>query len=132
MNLCYLIGHDVEEVEYRDEYWHSPVKHYKYVCTRCKEERNGQGQFSKSIVTRFKNWFVYHSFEVKLISTMLFLIVGMLWLLWYGSYSECQGYTKMGVPAKWVNIWAGCMVEHPKFGWVPAEKYFQILNLYFP
>ena len=36
--------------------------------------------------------------------------------------------TKFALKTVW-EFWTGCMIHSDKFGWVPDEKYFQILNL---
>ena len=47
------------------------------------------------------------------------------------NYNSCQEYVAMGIPAQW-HFWSGCMANHPKFGWVPVDQYFKILNINLP
>lgn len=47
------------------------------------------------------------------------------------NYNSCKRYESMGIPVDW-DFWGGCMANHPEFGWLPINDYFQTLNLNVP
>jgi hypothetical protein len=47
------------------------------------------------------------------------------------NYNTCQTYAGMGIDVQF-HFWGGCFANHPKFGWVPVNEYFRILNVNVP
>lgn len=43
----------------------------------------------------------------------------------------CNAYAQMDIETQW-TFWTGCMANHPRFGWIPVDEYFRILNINIP
>ena len=104
-----------------------------FICERCEEEQRYKEHFHNNYWQEFwEDW----GDIIKVFGTAIAVIaVGILLIAglgtWY-SFSICNSYIDVGIPARWTGFWTECMAEHPKFGWVPVDKYFEILNLYVP
>lgn len=62
------------------------------------------------------------------------LVLGFFvyFLIVYPDIKVCSTYhTNFGLETVW-NFWTGCMIHSEKFGWIPADQFFQIINLNVP
>lgn len=116
--LCYWIGH--AEIVNGD-------------CTRCHRYCYSGNRLSST----FWDSQAWNAVKFALllalgISALLFLIIAITGIptLISAKYA-CDAYAKMGVKVVW-DFWAGCMANHPQFGWMPVDQYFKTLNVYKP
>lgn len=108
---------------------------FKYVCSNCQRLANYPENEKYDDVWWTEFWDEYKTIISSLLLFIaIFLIVfGIVALLAITTEkATCNSYIAMGIPAKWTGIWTGCMANHPKFGWIPVQKYFEIINLYLP
>lgn len=123
--ICYWFGHKKFELN------KSPDRsnYHPYICPRCKET------YQYSDTSKFEDTFWKSDTwdTIKMITCGIISILGAIFIIYailtLFSIPSCIQYAKMGIETKW-NFWTMCMAHHPKFGWVPVDEYFKILNLY--
>jgi hypothetical protein len=105
--------------------------HYKYSCTRCGEESD-YPDMNKWENTFWDSdaWIYTKSILVVLLGTVAIISL-MIFISSLVGKVSCNSYAEMGIPVQW-NFWVGCMANHPKFGWIPVDEYFSVLNLNIP
>lgn len=116
MKKCYVFGHTFEETPKRE--------YYKFACTQC--ERKSDNPKSE----KFENTF-WESNEWEIIrATLITLVVFAVLLFTIVSLRNhaCMIYQELQINTMY-NPWTGCMAKHQVYGWVPVEKYFEILNV---
>lgn len=126
--VCQFVGHDYRKSS-REDYYH----HYKYVCQR--KDCVGHTDFSTD--DKWRNtfwdsgvWETIKYIGMALLCAILVLSLVVLLINFLG-VKTCQQYAKMGVETSY-NFWTGCMANHSKFGWVPVDEYFRVINLNIP
>jgi hypothetical protein len=158
--ICYLLGHDLEahpaefeEVEWQSYLGQFTTKHKSKVrdgflsCQRsgCSFHRRlwdedepeeemthnkyddtfWQSSFWRNTVA-FVEVFVPTAVWVFAALAMIYLVVAV------PSQLSCNSlHTKFGLKTVW-DFWNGCMIYSQKFGWIPDQNYFQIINLNIP
>lgn len=124
--LCTVFGHNPESKSEK-------VSSYRemFRCPDCEElfDDRFEDCFWKSEEFEFLRMLLMVFLGMALILFIIFLITTLIGSL--TSLAKCNSYLEMGVNTQF-NFWTGCMANHPKFGWVPVEKYFEIINLYIP
>lgn len=123
MNIfCKWFGHSPEEIK-------EGIRTVGYKCSKCGEEEKWDSSFRTGNIRLFlDNWGIVFVAIGVVLGFLLMLSVPFV----LAEYAACSKYVEMGVPAKWTGIWTGCMAEHPQFGWVPVDNYFQIIGIYAP
>lgn len=116
--ICYVFGHGK-----RDE---------EGDCTRCHKYCYGNRWNDTFWDSTAWGYIKFVLTLVLALSALLFLIFAIIGIppLIYAKYA-CDSYAKMGVKVVW-DFWAGCMANHPQFGWMPVDQYFKTLNIYKP
>lgn len=101
--------------------------YHRIECPACGDyyENKWEDSFWKSSSYAVER--IFMAIAAAFLVVILLIIVLKIWFDW----NSCNTYHSMGVPSQW-NLWVGCMAEHPKFGWIPVEDYFRVINLYTP
>lgn len=126
MKKCYIFGHKFELNPDRGDHWGDTHR----CIYNCGYKTNNPGKGSKYIDTFWRSdaWDTIVSW-FKVILVVLIILLIIVGIIYWISNSTCIQYKNMGINVLY-NFWTGCMANHPKFGWIPVEKYFEVLNLY--
>lgn len=117
MNIkCHLVGHDLQQTD-KNSGW--------YECSRGCSGCGTRKPNNKWILTF---WDSSEYIEIKVVLVALVGLALAIYLIAMVKLAQCNAYSDMGIETLW-NFWTACMGNHPKFGWIPIDEYFRILNL---
>ncbi len=124
MKKCYIFGHKFEPNPEKDFRWRQDYRCiYCDTTTNRPEEDKFKDTFWKSdTLDTIKFW-------TAAVLTVASIASAIILMGYFVDNSTCNQYKNMGIDVIY-NFWTGCMANHPKFGWIPVEKYFEVLNLY--
>ena len=115
MKTCYILGHKLVEDDNK--------------CQRCHSRIYGDSAYYGTFWHSDTFDTIKIIFTIMLVTVLMFSVAASIYATM--SKAACNQYADFGLKVIW-KFWTGCMVEHPKFGWVPADQYFKILNINMP
>lgn len=124
MKKCYVFGH-----EYVVNKGRNTSRYGDYICIHCGHTTDDP-ETSKWDYTFWQSdsWEII-TFWFKVILVIIAIILTFCGIYYFIDSNTCNQYKNIGIDVMF-NFWTGCMANHPKFGWIPIEKYFEVLNLY--
>ncbi len=124
MKKCYIFGH-----EYVVNKGNNYGRYSTHICKYC-GHTTGEPKASKWDYTFWQSD-AWDTIKTWTIGLLIFtgVVFGIVYLFYWMNSTACTQYKSMGIDVMY-NFWTGCMANHPKFGWIPVEKYFEVLNLY--
>lgn len=136
--VCWIFGHDYD-IKPHEHFAHT----FEARCTRKNcgmvlSRRESEERF-RDIVKDKKYNNTFWDSDAWDYTKIILLIVGLIVLILLcglvptviTTKSACTVYAQQGIEVMY-NFWTGCMANHPDFGWMPVDEYFNTLNVRIP